>query len=420
VRVILLDGPVDPEHPDISAALVADMRVGPELPLPHPDGEPKKQHVRLRSFAMTDHATHLAGIVASRRNGYGVMGVNPTALVEPIDWTSFDNRELSGLVGLLEARRKHALRDLPLILFASQWTLMLASHKTEVSSRDDVKDDVLARYLLQAQPVMVAAAGQYDRTTRPQVDDPNGSDLATKPRRAPAALAGFPAVVLVTTCVDCYSPTARIADGANYSRDIVHLAAPATRVFSSLRNSYFGVAGGTSQAAALAAGVASAMVTTYDYYTDASKVKRRLQVTSWPITDSSKPIATGAVDMRAALLNPKKHYRIAESDSATGEDSPYEEFFPVAWCGDTLRLETANGLETVPSANVRRIVRRSEEEWIAYVANRSEFLAGTVRRLGPGKLAGQPCLVLSDGRVRRVGDFQDIILADNDPLRVKS
>ena len=89
-------------------------------------------------------------------------------------------------------------------------------------------------------------------------------------------------VIVVTAYEDSSTPFPHLRRDSNYSLDgLVHIAGPGGEIPSTISNGKYVATGGTSEAAAFVAGVASAMVSLYPtYYPTAEKVKFRLQITA--------------------------------------------------------------------------------------------------------------------------------------------
>jgi len=403
-KVAVLDQSADRQHPEISSALLRNGLPGPALPLTAGRADPQKHSLNVKNFADGDHATHLVGLISARNNGFGIVGINPHALIENFDWNTF-SKNTAALAAELDVMP--APHSLATILFANSWQL-----EVDVGEDKDYDKDPLLAYIRRNTSLWIVAAGQcklFRDGTRE--DCPNGVDVSKKSARAPVNIAQSPNVLVVSSCEDCYDSNAHLTPGANWSKTHVQVAAPGQKLFSTLSGSNFGFADGTSQASALVAGVVSAMVESSSYYSRAEQLKRRLQVTSFPLDGVS--IATGAVDLRAALLDPRKHYFIPESGDATGEEAPYQQLEIKGWCSESrlLRFTSSGTQYDIPSTEIRRLIRRGNN-WTLYRSDVESFRDGRIVRVGPGQIEGDPCVVLQDNSKFSVISARDIIFAD--------
>jgi hypothetical protein len=258
------------------------------------------------------HATHMAGIIASRDNGSGLLGIAPLATIHPFPWLKADGKVAVAasatrgpdLSRLIDKNNDKGV-PIPVYLIATEFP-QPPSNGTEILDR--------FRYIVPSSirgsaGIFVVAAGQADDGQLPAA-------LSVDSDISPQNLGDQENVIVVTACVDCMAKQPRILAAANKSASAenpagVHLAAPGGSVIGSwVGDGQFSVSSGTSQAAAFVAGVAAQMIGRYkDVYKDGLAVKKRLQVTTYPANwsdDDAKKLSVGIVDPRVALLDPSK------------------------------------------------------------------------------------------------------------------
>ena len=382
-KVLVLDRfPVDVGHPDLSAGGPPQSEAG------------GKQQLRVHQATDHDHATHMAGLIGAQVNRFGVAGVNPKAEVLTLQW------DLQDALMVDKIQRKMRFGRRSVTLFASSWQ--------QVTSRDPV-----LKFLEESRPFWVVAAGQCKGSSSPALDcddGGNGVDLENHSKRAPTNRAHLPNVLVVTACDDCYGPQASVPANFNRSRTHAHVAAPGNDVFSLLDDAHYGSMSGTSQAAALVAGVASAMIAMHDHYYEALFLKRRIQVTSTFQTLRDLPVASGAVDLTAALLSPVKHHWRREGSKT------FEPFEDASWSIAVLDVVKDGRAVPLPVQQIMRL-QRIENEWVIYYAERDDFENwGTVHRLGPVTIRGKPGIVLHKTRtVKPLDELSDVLLFDSWP-----
>lgn len=263
------------------------------------------------------HANHMASIIASQGTKFGFVGLAPNVVIKPTPWLTTNNEGTSIKVPArfvilrqqIVANENGSPIPLRVYLMASSYD---DSSTTPLPSPDARFIGAASKAIRDNHLLLIAAAGQKDS------EHPAVIDLTNKSPISPMNLGDLEGVVIVTACMDCERATAQLMSDANYSsgyHKMVHIAAPGGRDIAGWINSdSIGAANGTSQAAAFAAGVAASMISAYpDTYALAKLVKRRLQVTSWPLpagdgtaqADANK-LAAGVIDPVLALLDPNK------------------------------------------------------------------------------------------------------------------
>lgn len=363
------------------------------------------------------HATHLAGIVGSKTNGRGFIGLEPATQILPRPYLRFEagkqeiDPALFGRYIRLFTAANEASGDLPIFLMAS-------SYRTPEDYGDEAIETpaerfnkpgwAIERFIKDEEPLLIVAAGQ-------QVGD-GPIDIRQNTLLAPQNLGDLPNVISVASCVDCDGTSAAIDPLSNFSEDgMVHVAAPGGEAIPGWVNTEgIGASRGTSQASAFTAGVAARMVARYpNRYKTSERVKRRIQVTSRPMVDehgdlapSASKIATGIVDPRLAVLDPGTDW----SKDLDGWRSLKVKNWSKSRAGF---LDAAGISDTVELGLVRRVVQHENGRFTFYLALKpgSSGGKGTIERkhffqIEPGEDAA---LELCDGSRIRLADVLDFL-----------
>ena len=390
--IILIDEPVY-HHPSLEGG-VANLS-GPKIADPVDKLHDLVRTTHANFSKDRDHGTHLAGILVARENGFGVAGLDPEGHVEAWNWVDLGSK-VDDFVDHLE---KVESKKFPFFVFASKWP------------KDQLK--AIDARVEGAKRLWITAAGQDDSSS-------SGEDIDERsdaPMRY--GLRGY--VVVVTACAKCLSLSPQLLSGVNFSKHgLVHVAAPGDLIPSTIAEGSYDAATGTSQATAVVAGLASAMMSCWpSYYSEPNRMKFRLQLTSRPVlngTDFDKVVA-GIVDGRTAILDPTKHWFYKDSGDG-GLTGKYLRMSTLSWCTDTLTLMDDNNEETDPVSvtKVRRIVQVGNR-WVIYArpTPRNGILnLGEMKKIGPGVLRGPN----SNGLLLHtsIGDFtlaqvKDLLLA---------
>lgn len=378
------------------------------------------------------HGTHLAGLVASLSNGRAFAGVHPGARILSRDWEQLGK---IGVVDLLQRRIGKPRRQI--VLFASAWEISSVWTEGSLLKKPEYRlKDQLAKAVSDASNILwVVAAGHA------QGGDPNdvGLQVPDLYNRSPLNLGDFRNVLVVTGCTSCKSNGSLWPRG-NYSPRYVHVAAPAEPIPSTATESEFILAGGTSQAAALVAGLASALITRWpDYYVDPARLKQRLQFTARPALtrEDDLRISGGIVDASVAMLDPGLDYANTTRDQSD-RLQPVE---LVGWCGEAFNMGRIDGnryrlhdhYAEVMTKDVFRILRNPDpnvpRSWMVFkepAYGGAEKAPGVVIKIAPGipKIAdaspaggrpllnvitSQPLLKTKTG-VIRIGEIEDLLV----------
>jgi hypothetical protein len=380
------------------------------------------------SAEAASHATHLAGIVASQENGYGFVGLAPEARLRSIKTFTPTGAAPDAVtpepgVDLTISRliyRNGVTGNFPLQIYLMAAVLKpLGAYPDTALKYGRFKptyprfDAAFERQVQQTSPLLIVSAGQ-----EANADDVR--QIAADLPMSPQNLGDQSGVVVVTACTECSKEDPTLLTTANYSPTgrFVHVAAPGgLPVPGWINNEKLGAAAGTSQAAAYVAGVAASMISHYpSNYTAAFEVKRRLQITSWPIyrqpssanTDGDK-LAAGIVDPNLTLLDPSKTW--------IKRGARWEAVALKGWSSDTLRFSTPTGaVKPIGTASLVRFVKVAPDPqplWMLYSDRYQEDSAnipGEIGKLGPFTSASEGLLTPCTGAPIPLAAVDDLIV----------
>lgn len=376
----LIDKPVR-KHPSLSTAVLDGLVDDPEPPL--------AGNCALPPIKPADHGTHLAGIIGA--SGPTCVGLNPAARIH-----SWDREGDAALMrtDIDAAQDRHDTNGttvgLPVFVFASSWGFPNKDPQRDRLDNDTVRfrTNPIADTVASFGGLWIVAAGQPDAAGEQPLD------ITKRLPLGPMNLGDQRNVIVVTACVNCASAQPALREPVNYSTErMVHLAAPGDDMPGPAGSRRLGLGGGTSQAAAFVAGVASAMISKYPSDFDRPElVKSRLQYTSRPVLTGSAAdrVTAGVVDPAVALLDPERHYVLRRLGT----------FAPVAldgWCTDSIQLVDPDTMQplkdgTIRTRDILRLYRvnrgdasGASAQWMVYTKwPWSGGQPGDVLRLGPG------------------------------------
>jgi subtilisin family serine protease len=401
-EVVLVDGKAA-RHPDIRASFVQE-EIEASAAISNASAQTDDLCPAVDFDKPTHHGTHLAGIIVSANRPDSFVGLSPAAR---LDTRAFDKMPDADLGQVITEKAYGPAR---LFVFASSFTKPSA---TPLASPDLRRQrPFFIEEILNGEKLWVVAAG----------NGPPAIDLMPNSPLSPMNVGDLKNVLVVTACENCYGRDAKIADWANYSTvGLVAIAAPggaeAKPIPSTATDSAYAVAYGTSQAAAVVSGLASAMMTCFpNRYRNARDLKIRLQSAVRPPANDglASKIATGVIDAEKALKDPEVHHV-----GVKGSQPTPKRVKELRWCRDRIDLidpvshrPLAGG--TIDPRLITYMVRDEIPEvgptWYVYYepAPNTRHQA-IVKRQGPGLLPGaQPLL-----RVKYEGDTQS-----SDPIAI--
>jgi hypothetical protein len=388
------------------------------------------------NYTDLDHGTYLSGIVASRGDVTGLVGLNPITEIKNILWekgsqdssvrheigASFKNKEAqiflfaSQFNGIEEISNKEALRS-------KIWRKVIEGRQgrqlTEFTN-PELRLSVLSINKLithNIRPLFVVAAGQ--------VDADQGDVLSFNSTMSPQNIGDFGNVIVVTACTNCQQDQAALWSNANYGAKDSHLidiAAPGGEAIPGLIGEGSSIGepkfGGTSAAAAFTAGVASTMLACHpdSYAADPARLKRQLLITSRANlrAEDQHKVPGGTIDPNLALINPETSWL-----KVAGQDGMVEIKSFKHWCTPALVLTPENGRDdAVALSQVQRITSYGSSYVLRSIVEKDIFTSTgfDLDVVGPG-IAGDSGQAIAaveiDGKgpcKLQLGDIQDLIL----------
>lgn len=401
-QIILMDHVVS-LHPDIADA-IKEGGAGNRDPDPI-DATTNQQNIRIEStdgILPAQHGTYMAGIIASRQNGFGLIGINPRAEISSFDWESLvhDPQQLADLIVERQAESINATKRMQIFVFATEWNFKfpLTAPKERFDNGNLEDPDPyreLANQIQLARPLIIVAVGQPQGGASPEA-------LSRISPEGPRNLGDLENVIVVTAYEQLPTepggtrPKPQLWSMANSlstseTERIVHVAAPGLMILSTIPNSGasesapYGRGSGTSQATAFVAGVVSSMVSAWPRYygTDAALVKTRLQLTSDPFirrSDANK-LAAGVINYNLAMHDQSKNWF-----KPSGGDTTFAEVPHPKWLVPEIRVHPKE--EGLPDwlINPKKIYRIMYRDGLCYF-----YLAGAkpgeIQKIGPGTLS---------------------------------
>ena len=273
VKVAILDTGIDSNHPDLKDNYKGGYNFVYDNNDPYDDSR-------------YGHGTHLAGIIAARDNGTGVVGVAPEASIYALKVLN------GGLMG--------STTD---ILAGIEWAITNKMNVINMSFGAQMDSQAFrdaCDAAFKSGIVLVAAAGNFNQ---PIVDNPAGFD---------------PVIAVSATAQDDTK-----APFSNYGAK-VELSAPGVAVMSTVPGGGYGLMSGTSQAAPHVSGVAALIFSTgiKDENGDGSladEIRQRLVATATDLGDPGRDVYFGYGLVNAArAVDIAQHYTVTRTDDHRG------------------------------------------------------------------------------------------------------
>jgi subtilisin family serine protease len=365
------------------------------------------------------HGTQMAGIIASQQNGFGIIGINPTARIQSLDWNNYKDNPKAFAKKLEEIRIAERSNGLPIFVMATNWSLGSSVDNIEARDRNE-----MVQVLENHKYLFIVAAGQQDD---PRLE---GKDITYLHPEGPMNLGDQENVLVVSA----YSND-QLLRFVNYSNTgLVHVAAAGEGIVTTTGTSggsiKYGRSTGTSPATAIVAGIASTMLSKWpEYFKVPVDVKTRLQVISSPTlaVPHASRIAAGVLDSVAlALRDPGKDLL-----RPLGDNPAYEELQTFrGWYVDRLKvLNEKNEVDKnvyIPTGDVYRICKKGSQWWVytrvSKCVNSSlrSKCEGQIKMQGPYYLDIFEDLFSADNHTYKVGEITDLILRETNENQVPS
>lgn len=264
VRVAILDSGIDYNHPDLKDNYKGGYNFAYGNSDPYDDS--------LNAYIPSGHGTHVAGIIAARNNGTGVVGVAPEASLYALKVLDAGlNGDVSNIIAAIEWAIANNIQVINMSIGSSIFSQALK----------DVCDKAA-----QAGIILVAAAGNYNN---PYIEYP----------------AAFGSVIAVTaTAADDTRPL------FNYGPEM-ELAAPGINIKSTIPGGNYKLMSGTSQASPHVAGAAAILLAKQladgkPAFEAAANVRTQLDTYAFDLGDAGHDqlFGFGRVDLAKALTPP--------------------------------------------------------------------------------------------------------------------
>ena len=251
VKVAVFDGEPQFDHEDIGDNMLVD------------------EYKNFTSSDEHDHPTHIAGIIAAKRNnGIGISGVAPDAKIVPVN----NGLSMTGMVSIPEA-----------IAYVREKGVSVVNISSSTSGGEE-----LAKTAMQNAPEILFVCSAGNRGISTDTHYPSGFEL--------------PNVISVANMQE----SGGLYSGSNHTKK-VHVAAPGTEIYSTLPTNTYGNKTGTSMAAPFVSGIAALISSKYPNMSgaDLRKIIENSVIKSSSI--GSKVSTGGYVNAYEALQYAKKY-----------------------------------------------------------------------------------------------------------------
>jgi Subtilase family len=392
-ELAIIDQPIA-RHPDLQESLGMAASVFPPQCVPAP------------FLKATAHGNMLASIVASSRNGHGFAGIAPGAKITHYSWTRTEGSNQL-LNEFLEANQ-----TVPVILFASNFVLeppFRATFETGVSELKKRAQDAVWKWdaeskeyhreladsevrfaldssgkVMTQKSLFVVAAGQVDG---------GGRVIHDQSELAPQNIGEMDEVLVVAACDKCTSPLPKLSADSNRAengRSVSVMAPGGTMPFYVSETQTAFAPGGTSAAAAFAAGLAAKMSACYPSYyrLRPERLKERIVLTSFPVSDASAldQVVGGVIDTSVAMLDPGKTWLKTVTQQKPRQVEVNQ------WCSDTLDIVDDNGNQVDINLKQTRRLAMVEDRVVQRIVKRGPKIIkikrpNIIARAGPGALS---------------------------------
>jgi len=272
VIVAVIDSGVDYNHPDLKANILVNEAERAGTPGSDDDGNGYIDDVygwdffnnRANAFDDNKHGTHCSGIIAAALNGQGIAGVAPNVRILPVKFLGADGS------GATDA----AIRAID---YAVARGANILSMSWGGGGRSELLNEAIQR-AVQRGVLVVAAAG----------NDASFNDST------PSFPASYPGVIAVASTDE----SDQLSPFSNYGPQSVFIAAPGSRIYSTVPNGGYATLSGTSMATPQVSG-ALALALSVNPSVDRDILKGRLCDTSNRILLNK--VKCGRMDVQALV-----------------------------------------------------------------------------------------------------------------------
>ncbi len=249
VTVGVLDSGIDDTHPDLAPNLDAKNSVGCTA-----YGVPDTRRAAWIPTT-SDHGTHVAGTIAAAKNGVGIVGVAPNSLMTSIkvvddDGFIYPEYAVCGFVWAAE----HGVDVTNNSYYIDPWMFWCSNDPDQAAAKEAVRRAV--SYSERNGVVSAAAAGNsnYDLANK-TTDTTSPNDTTPVTRQIDEGCEDIPAELPGVVTVASTDQAQAKSTFSNYGDGVIDVAAPGSRILSTVLNGGWGLKSGTSMASPHVAGV---------------------------------------------------------------------------------------------------------------------------------------------------------------------
>lgn len=270
VLVGALDSGIDADHPDLAGRIDWSTSVGCV-----DAGRPNREVAAWRPTA-SDHGTHVAGIIAAERNGYGTVGVAPGVTLASVkvvndDGLIYPEYAICGFMWAGQQRMDITNNS----YFIDPFEYWCADQPEQAPAREAVRRAVA--WSRSRGTVHVAAAGNSSQDLAKKTTDPASPNdgPSPTPRTINSGCLDIPTELPGVVSVSSIERSGELSPFSNYGLGAIDVAAPGSGILSTVtRDNGWGVKSGTSMAAPQVAGVLALMKSAHPDLTPAEMTDR--------------------------------------------------------------------------------------------------------------------------------------------------
>ena len=258
VTVGVMDTGIDPDHKDLKEHLDASRSVGCQI-----NGIPSQAPADWKDDHY--HGTHVAGTIAAAHNAYGVDGVAPSATIVAIKTSNEAGSFYPEYVACaFDWAAEHDVDVTNSSYYMDPYAFWMPGEASQAAGLEAASRAI--RYAKNHGVVNIAAEGNdNDDHDNPTIDKDSPNDVEG------AAVERNVAAVALPTGTDPATATLERSKFSNYGKNSVGVAAPGSRIWSTLptwkKDPPLGYLSGTSMASPHAAGVAALIKQIHPDYT---------------------------------------------------------------------------------------------------------------------------------------------------------
>ncbi len=279
VLVGVLDSGIDPVHPDLQANIDVAASVNCT------NGGRPDTSAKGWNPTTSSHGTHVAGIIAAPRNGVGITGVAPNvrmASVKVVNDAGSIYPEYA-ICGFMWAGMK-GMDVTNNSYYIDPMQFWCGDQPDQLAVMDAVEKAV--EWSTQQGVVHAAAAGNssYDLANK-TTDDVSPNDVSGIHREINNNCKDMPTELPGVVTVASTDQAGKLSSFSNRGLDVIDVAAPGSRILSTLPNNKYGLLSGTSMASPQVAGVLALMKSEHpDWNPNKMIAQLRAQAADTPCT----------------------------------------------------------------------------------------------------------------------------------------